>query len=152
LQRHTGILGAGALADAGCRLRPEQAGENAVMMQLDDIAKDLKTRKDNLTKLKKEIASDQAKMAILASITDLLGKIDPLVTEAARLENVKKSMKKFSTDVDTLNGKRKQQINAFNALKKSADAAKKDDTKTKDFSNISDDATAYVALNDFEKT
>jgi outer membrane murein-binding lipoprotein Lpp len=121
------------------------------MMQIDEILKDLTTRKNNLTKIKKEISADKTKSAILASITDLIGKIDPLVKETARLEDVRKNMKKYSSDVDTLNGKRKQLINTFNALKKSCDSVQAD-TKAKDFSEISDDAAMYVALNDFEKT
>jgi outer membrane murein-binding lipoprotein Lpp len=121
------------------------------MKQLDEILDDLKTRKTNLTSAKKEIAADKTKSAILDSVTDLVAKIDPLVKEMTRLDGVKKAMNKFSTDVDTLNGKRKQLINTFNALKKSCDAVK-DDTKAKDFHNIHDDAVAYVALNDFEKT
>jgi predicted nuclease with TOPRIM domain len=121
------------------------------MMQLDEILDDLKTRKTNLTKLKKEISADKTKSGILASITDLVGKIDPLVKETARLDAVRKNIKKFSTDVDTLNGKRKQLINTFSVLKKSCDSVK-DDTKAKDFGEISNDSAMYVALNDFEKT
>jgi hypothetical protein len=121
------------------------------MMQLDEIVKDLKTRKANLTKIKKEISADKAKSGILDSVTDLVGKIDPLVKEMERLDDVRKNVKKFSTDVDTLNGKRKQLINTFNALKKLCDSVT-DDTKAKDFSEISNDSAMYVALNDFEKT
>ena len=120
------------------------------MMQIDEILKDLKTRKDNLTKIKKEISADKTKLAILASITDLIGKIDPLVKETARLDDVRKNVKKFATDVDTLNAKRKQLINTFSTLKKICDSVQSD-TKAKDFSEISDDAAMYVALNDFEK-
>ncbi|HLY56550.1 MAG TPA: hypothetical protein VKS60_13390 [Stellaceae bacterium] len=121
------------------------------MKQIDEILDDLKTRKTNLTKLKKEIAGDKTKSGILDSIGDLIAKIEPLVTETKRLDGVKKSMNKFSTDVDTLNAKRKLLINTFNALKKSCDSVG-EDTKTKDFSEISKDSTAYVALNDFEKS
>jgi len=59
-------------------------------------------------------------------------------------------VKKFSGDVDTLNAKRKQLINTFSTLKKICDSVQSD-TKAKDFSEISDDAAMYVALNDFEK-
>ena len=120
------------------------------MMQIDEILNDLKTRKANLTKLKKEISADKTKSGILDSITDLVGKIDPLVQETKRLNDVRKNVNKFATDVDTLNAKRKQLINTFNALKKSCDSVK-DDTKAKDFDEISNDSAMYVALNDFEK-
>ena len=134
-------------ADPGER----KQGRATNMMQIDEILDDLKTRKDNLTKIKKEISADKTKSAILASITELIGKIDPLVKETTRLDGVRKSMKKFSDDVDTLNGKRKQLINTFNTLKKTC-ASVQDDTKAKDFSEISNDAVMYVALNDFEKS
>jgi uncharacterized coiled-coil DUF342 family protein len=134
-------------ADSGDNLQKE----TTVMMQLDEILDDLKTRKANLTKIKKEISVDKKKSGILDSITDLVGKIDPLVKEMTRLDDVRKSMKKFSADVDSLNGRRKQLINTFNTLKKLCDSVT-DDTKAKDFSEISNDSAMYVALNDFEKT
>lgn len=121
------------------------------MRQLDEILDDLKTRKDNLNRLKKELAGDAAKMDILSSITDLIAKIDPLVIETKRLDGLRKSIAKFATDVDALNGKRKQYINTFNGIKKQCDAVK-EDTKTKDFDGIGKDATSYAALNDFEKS
>ena len=134
-------------ADSGANKQEE----TNIMMQLDEILDDLKTRKANLTKIKKEISADKIKSGILDSITDLVGKIDPLVKETARLDDIRKNMKKFSTDVDTLNAKRKQLINTFNTLKKLCDSVS-DDTKAKDFDGISKDAAFYVALNDFEKT
>jgi SMC interacting uncharacterized protein involved in chromosome segregation len=145
------------LAHANWRKQTAGPGDNqrektTNMMQLDEILEDLKTRKINLTKLKKEIGDDKTKAGILDSITDLVAKIDPLVKETSRLTDVKKNVNKFSNDVDTLNAKRKQLINTFNTLKKTCDSVKKDDTKTKDFGGISDDAASYVALNDFEKT
>jgi hypothetical protein len=126
-------------------------GKRTIMMQLDEILKDLKTRKANLTKIKKEISADKTKSGILDSITDLITKIDPLVKEMTRLDDVKKNMKKFSKDVDDLNAKRKLLINTFNTLKTSCGLVKAD-TKDKDFDEISTDAKMYVALNDFEKS
>jgi len=120
------------------------------MMQIDDILDDLKTRKANLTKIKKEISADKTKSGILDSITTLIGQIEPLVKETTRLDGVRRDMAKFSKDVDTLNGKRKLLINPFESLEKSCDRVK-DDTKAKDFDGISKDAKYYVALNDFEK-
>ncbi|HVY14642.1 MAG TPA: hypothetical protein VHB27_05410 [Rhodopila sp.] len=121
------------------------------MMQLDEILDDLKTRKTNLTKIKKELAGDKAKLGVLDSINDLITKISPLVDETKRLTGVKKNMQKFSSDVDQLNGKRKQLINSFNALKKTCDGIN-GDTKAKDFAGIATDSSMYAALNDFEKT
>ncbi len=121
------------------------------MMQIDDILDDLKTRKANLTKLKKEISDDKTKSAILDKVNDLIGKVEPLVKETKRLTDLKKNVNKFAQDVDSLNGGRKMLINAFNALKKSCDGVDTD-TKTKDFAAVSTDAGYYVALNDFEKT
>ena len=43
------------------------------MMQIDDILDDLKTRKANLTKIKKEISADKTKSGILDFITTLIG-------------------------------------------------------------------------------
>lgn len=120
------------------------------MMQIDEILDDLNTRKKNLAKLKKEISGDKTKSGIADSVDELIKKVTPLVTETARLAEVRKKMKTFSADVDKLNGSRKMLINSFNTLKKSCDSVK-DDTKAKDFDAISKDADAYVALNDFEK-
>src|ERR1700678_304241 len=99
--------GSGGLADAVCRSSQDQAGETTTMMQLDEILKDLNTRKANLTKIKQEISADKTKSDILDTISGLITKIEPLVKEATRLEDVKKNMPKFSKDVDDLNARRK---------------------------------------------
>jgi len=120
------------------------------MMQIDEILDDLKLRRKNLTALKKEIDSDKAKTAILATVDGLIKKIEPLVTEKKRLEKLRTDVNKFSADVDTYNGKQRSFINAFNTLK-TASKSVKDDTKSGDFAEISSDAEMYVALNKLEK-
>ena len=120
------------------------------MMQIDEILKDLKDRKANLTALKKAVTDDKDKNAVLDAVGKLITKLEPIVKERARLEKLKNDVLKFGKDVDSSNADQRGLINAFNALKSSCKAVK-DDTKDKDFAGISKDSEMYVALNLMEK-
>jgi hypothetical protein len=124
--------------------------EVIIMMQIDAIVEDLKTRKKNLTAIKKTIADDKVKSGILDSIDKLIGRIEPLVSEKKRLEKLRNDMRKFAADVDSFNGTQRSYINSFNTLKQACKTVK-EDTKTKDFEAIGKDSEMYVALNNLEK-
>jgi hypothetical protein len=121
------------------------------MLQLDDALDDFKKAQKNINSDKKALAANKDKKAIADDLDKLIKKMDPLVKERTELGTLMKNAKKIKDKLAAYNKEQQAVINQAKSLGVACKAIKPaDDTKTKDFASIADDATSLQSLNALE--